>query len=145
MQRNLQSNSTHCFIALGQGVTFATLIGPISQSVCPQQAVKPSVMKHSSSLGPFICYEENEVLNPVIIFKTLHFLRNIRMGQMSQSASLPQTAQLARDKHSSFFGLLKDCAHRSCLDIVGLLKQILELSGNVLAYQALLSVREKKV
>jgi hypothetical protein len=37
-------------------------IGPISLSVCPDKSFRLQVMKHSSLIGPFVSYKENEVL-----------------------------------------------------------------------------------
>jgi hypothetical protein len=37
-------------------------IGQVSSVVCPRQAFKARVMLHSILLGPFVSYEENQVL-----------------------------------------------------------------------------------
>jgi hypothetical protein len=37
-------------------------MGKISWGACPGKPVQPSAMKHTSLVGPFVSYEENEVL-----------------------------------------------------------------------------------
>ncbi len=53
--------------------------------------------KHSSLLGPFIGYEENELLwvRPQDLFITLHFITNLYMGPITS------LEKLSRDKHSN--------------------------------------------
>ncbi len=44
-------------------------------------------------------------LIPEIVFKTLNFLCNLRMGPISYSVALPGSERLDSDKHSILLGL----------------------------------------
>ncbi len=60
--------------------------------------------KPSSLLGPFVSYEENEVLvdaAPGIVFKTLYLTRNLHLGQKGRLLDYSRPWRFANDKHSS--------------------------------------------
>jgi hypothetical protein len=50
-----------------------------------KQDIKAFQLKDSSLFGAFVCFEENVVAKKALraIFKTLHFLHNLRIGSIS--------------------------------------------------------------
>ncbi len=68
--------------------------------------------KHSSWLGQFVCCEEKSAQ---ILFTTLHFLRNLGIGQISKRVILHLQQRLARDKHSSLLGHFVSCKENEVL------------------------------
>jgi hypothetical protein len=58
--------------------------------------VSPNMLNASDTISLMI---------PEIVFKTLNFLFNLRMGPVSYIVALPGSERLANDKHSILLGL----------------------------------------
>ncbi len=81
---------------------------------CYSLASNPTKLSHSSLLDLFVNYEENKVLwIPSVIFTTLHFLCNLRIGPISSCditlfyyhmLCYTRLEMLARDECSSLLG-----------------------------------------